>query len=49
MRSMTLEHASGLPTVSGAADWPPTTNQLAYGDPIGGLNAAALARGSRST
>ena len=37
----TLEHASGLPTVSGAADWPPTTNQLAYGDPIGGLNAAA--------
>ena len=37
----TLEHASGLPSVSGAADWPPTTNQLAYGDPIGGLNAAA--------
>lgn len=37
----TLEHASGLPTVSGAPDWPPTTNQLAYGDPIGGLNAAA--------
>lgn len=37
----TLEHASGLPTVSGEADWPPTTNQLAYGDPIGGLNAAA--------
>ena len=37
----TLEHASGLPSVSGQADWPPTTNQLAYGDPIGGLNAAA--------
>ncbi|SDB59848.1 CaiB/BaiF CoA-transferase family protein [Belnapia rosea] len=37
----TLEHASGLPSVSGNADWPPTTNQLAYGDPIGGLNAAA--------
>lgn len=37
----TLEHASGLPSVSGEADWPPTTNQLAYGDPIGGLNAAA--------
>ncbi|MFC4167744.1 CaiB/BaiF CoA transferase family protein [Teichococcus aestuarii] len=37
----TLEHASGLPTVSGAPDWPPTTNQLAYGDPIGGLNGAA--------
>ncbi|NOG69023.1 CoA transferase [Roseicella sp. DB1501] len=37
----TLEHASGLPSVSGEAHWPPTTNQLAYGDPIGGLNAAA--------
>ncbi|MBR0662957.1 CoA transferase [Roseomonas hellenica] len=37
----TLEHASGLPSVSGEADWPPTTNQLAYGDPVGGLNAAA--------
>ena len=37
----TLEHASGLPTVSGAADGPPLTNQLAYGDPVGGMNAAA--------
>ncbi len=37
----TLEHASGLPTVSGPADAPPMTNQLAYGDPVGGLNAAA--------
>lgn len=37
----TLEHASGLPTVSGAADGPPMTNQLAYGDPVGGMNAAA--------
>ncbi|WP_281254984.1 CaiB/BaiF CoA transferase family protein [Teichococcus rhizosphaerae] len=37
----TLEHASGLPAVSGEAHWPPTTNQLAYGDPIGGLNGAA--------
>lgn len=37
----TLEHASGLPSVSGEANWPPTTNQLAYGDPVGGLNAAA--------
>ncbi|MCK8785966.1 CoA transferase [Roseomonas sp. NAR14] len=37
----TLEHASGLPSVSGEPDWPPTTNQLAYGDPIGGLNGAA--------
>nr|WP_314070325.1 CoA transferase [uncultured Roseococcus sp.] len=37
----TLEHASGLPTVSGPADGPPLTNQLAYGDPVGGMNAAA--------
>ena len=37
----TLEHASGLPTVSGAADGPPLTNQLAYGDPVGGMNGAA--------
>lgn len=37
----TLEHASGLPTVSGRADGPPLTNQLAYGDPVGGMNAAA--------
>ena len=37
----TLEHASGLPTVAGPADAPPMTNQLAYGDPVGGLNAAA--------
>jgi len=37
----TLEHASGLPTVSGAADGPPLTNQLAYGDPVGGMNATA--------
>ena len=37
----TLEHASGLPTVAGPADAAPMTNQLAYGDPVGGLNAAA--------
>ncbi len=37
----TLEHASGLPSVSGQADWPPMTNHLAYGDPVGGHNAAA--------
>jgi crotonobetainyl-CoA:carnitine CoA-transferase CaiB-like acyl-CoA transferase len=39
----TLEHASGLPSVSGEPDWPPTTNHIAHGDPIGGLNAAAAA------
>ncbi|MCW8084181.1 CaiB/BaiF CoA-transferase family protein [Sabulicella glaciei] len=37
----TLEHASGLPSVSGEAHWPPTTNHVAYGDPVGGMNAAA--------
>jgi crotonobetainyl-CoA:carnitine CoA-transferase CaiB-like acyl-CoA transferase len=37
----TLEHASGLPSLAGKADWPPTMSHLAYGDAIGGLNAAA--------
>ncbi|MGE0415908.1 MAG: CaiB/BaiF CoA transferase family protein [Acetobacteraceae bacterium] len=37
----TLEHASGLPIVTGFPDDPPTMNQTAYGDPVGGFNAAA--------
>jgi crotonobetainyl-CoA:carnitine CoA-transferase CaiB-like acyl-CoA transferase len=37
----TLEQASGLPTITGFSDDPPTMNQTAYGDPIGGFNAAA--------
>jgi crotonobetainyl-CoA:carnitine CoA-transferase CaiB-like acyl-CoA transferase len=37
----TLEHASGLPMVTGHPDWLPTMNHHAYGDPIGGLNSAA--------
>jgi len=37
----TLEHASGLPTLTGSADQPPAMNQTAYGDPVGGFNAAA--------
>ena len=37
----TLEHASGLPCVSGPADGPPMMNHIAYGDVIGGLNAAS--------
>jgi crotonobetainyl-CoA:carnitine CoA-transferase CaiB-like acyl-CoA transferase len=37
----TLEHASGLPMVTGFPDDPPTMNQTAYGDPVGGFNAAA--------
>ena len=30
-----------LPTVTGFPDDPPTMNQTAYGDPVGGFNAAA--------
>ena len=37
----TLEHASGLPTLTGSAHHPPVMNQTAYGDPVGGFNAAA--------
>ena len=37
----TLEQASGLPMVSGFEHWPPTMTSYAYGDPIGGYNAAA--------
>jgi crotonobetainyl-CoA:carnitine CoA-transferase CaiB-like acyl-CoA transferase len=37
----TLEHASGLPSVTGFPHHPPTMNQTAYGDPVGGFNAAA--------
>ncbi len=35
----TLEHAAGLPMVTGWPDDPPTMNHIAYGDPIGGLSA----------
>lgn len=37
----TLEQASGLPTVTGRPQDPPTMNQTAYGDPVGGFNASA--------
>jgi crotonobetainyl-CoA:carnitine CoA-transferase CaiB-like acyl-CoA transferase len=37
----TLEQASGLPTVTGREDDPPTMLHAALGDPVGGLNAAA--------
>jgi crotonobetainyl-CoA:carnitine CoA-transferase CaiB-like acyl-CoA transferase len=37
----TLEQASGLPSVTGSPHDPPTMNQTAYGDPVGGFNAAA--------
>ncbi len=35
----TLEHGSGLPSITGRPDDPPIMNHIAYGDPIGGLNA----------
>ena len=37
----TLEQASGLPSVTGSPDDPPTMLHAALGDPVGGLNAAA--------
>jgi crotonobetainyl-CoA:carnitine CoA-transferase CaiB-like acyl-CoA transferase len=37
----TLEHASGLPSVTGHDGGVPTMNHLAYGDANGGLNGAA--------
>jgi crotonobetainyl-CoA:carnitine CoA-transferase CaiB-like acyl-CoA transferase len=37
----TLEQASGLPTLTGFPEHPPTMNQTAYGDPVGGFNASA--------
>ena len=39
----TLEQGSGLPSVSGTPDLPPVMNHVAYGDPIGGMNAGAAA------
>lgn len=39
----TLEHASGLPSVAGEDGTPPMTSHLAYGDPVGGYNAAFAA------
>lgn len=37
----TLEQASGLPTISGRAEDPPTISAWGYGDPVGGFNGAA--------
>lgn len=37
----TLEQASGLPSVTGGPDDPPTMLHAAIGDPVGGLNGAA--------
>jgi crotonobetainyl-CoA:carnitine CoA-transferase CaiB-like acyl-CoA transferase len=37
----TLEQGSGLPSVIGAPDGPPTMQHTAFGDPVGGLNGAS--------
>lgn len=37
----TLEQASGLPTIVGRPEDPPTMGHIAYGDATGGLNGAA--------
>ncbi|MDA9489536.1 CaiB/BaiF CoA-transferase family protein [Bradyrhizobium sp. CCBAU 11361] len=37
----TLEQASGLPSVIGAADGPPLMGHIAFGDSVGGLNGCA--------
>ena len=37
----TVEHAAGLPHLTGDADGPPIQSHVAYGDACGGLNAAA--------
>jgi crotonobetainyl-CoA:carnitine CoA-transferase CaiB-like acyl-CoA transferase len=37
----TVEHASGLPHLNGAAHHPPAMHHVAYGDAVGGLNGAA--------
>jgi crotonobetainyl-CoA:carnitine CoA-transferase CaiB-like acyl-CoA transferase len=39
----TVEQASGLPFINGEADWPPSMQHVAFGDPIAGLFAAAAA------
>jgi crotonobetainyl-CoA:carnitine CoA-transferase CaiB-like acyl-CoA transferase len=39
----TVEQASGLPFVNGHADWAPSMQHVAYGDPVAGIYAAASA------
>ena len=39
----TTEQAAGMPFLQGAADWAPTMQHTAYGDPIAGIYAAAAA------
>lgn len=37
----TVEQASGMPFLNGAAHWPPAQQHIAFGDPIAGLYAAS--------
>jgi len=37
----TVEQASGLPFINGQADWAPSNQHVAFGDPISGMYAAA--------
>ena len=37
----TVEQASGMPFVNGRAEWPPSMQHVAYGDPVAGVYAAA--------
>jgi crotonobetainyl-CoA:carnitine CoA-transferase CaiB-like acyl-CoA transferase len=39
----TVEQASGLPFVNGHANWPPSMQHVALGDPVAGIYAAAAA------
>jgi len=39
----TVEQASGMPFVNGSADWAPSIQHVAYGDPVAGLYGAAVA------
>jgi crotonobetainyl-CoA:carnitine CoA-transferase CaiB-like acyl-CoA transferase len=36
----TTEQAAGMPFLQGEADWPPTMQHTAYGDPVAGIYAA---------
>ncbi|HWK35918.1 CoA transferase [Sphingomonas sp.] len=44
----TVEQASGLPFANGRADWPPTMQHVAWGDPIAGLFGAVAAMAALS-
>jgi crotonobetainyl-CoA:carnitine CoA-transferase CaiB-like acyl-CoA transferase len=39
----TVEQACGMPFINGRADWPPSMQHVAYGDPVAGLFGAVAA------